>query len=438
MGTKDESYSFPVSSKGWSTSTNPTYPPAAPWNSTGTFTRTKTRTGVAVANWRTKIRNKEDATSNMSGRHDRAFHTFGSMFHSRESTTVADLIVKEYYAGAVVAQNGRLNRRIKVPTANPTDADNLAKAKFFKKLRSLTQEFSAPTFLGELGETLRMLRKPAAALFDNAMDLAHALSKAKGRARTLKKFQEMAGGLWLEYAFGWVPLISDTESAARALSRLHERNVDTMKHVSASAVMDYDKSSTLTSDDKFATSLASLCGRTYVLTRCDGRLTETVIVRYKAGVRSQVEMTTWDKWALFGFSPEEFIPTAWELLPWSFLVDYFVNVGDVLNAYVTNTKNVVYNVRTVRQQANYFGTLTPISVSEWMSRYPFWKNVELSGNPGEWLYVSRTVSRTKASGAPSMPGLVFKLNQSDTHLGNMAALLATVNSVHPQNFRRRG
>jgi hypothetical protein len=36
---------------------------------------------------------------------------------------------------------------------------------------------------------------------------------------------------------------------------------------------------------------------------------------------------------LLGFRWEDFIPTVWELIPYSFLVDYFTNIGDVLSAW---------------------------------------------------------------------------------------------------------
>lgn len=374
----------------------------------------------------------------MTGRYDIGFHDYGYVSSYVESKTIANYYRTGYYSGAVVAQNGKLNRRIITPTASATDADNLAKAKLYKSLRQRAVEFSSPTFLGELGETLRMLRKPAAALFESASDLAKALRKGKGKAGTMRAFEKMASGLWLEYSFGWVPLISDTESAARALNRLREKSQDTVVRVKASAKMDYDKTSTLGSYDRPDT-YQSFCGSsTMCPSRVRATLKESVIVRYIAGVRSQVEMTTWDKWALFGFTPSEFVPTAWELLPWSFLVDYFVNVGDILSASVTDTKNVIYNVRTVRQQAEYEGrqwTDLADLVSLWPSSS--WKNHRLSGSPGNWLYVSRTVNRSKASGAPSLPGLVFKLNQSDGHLGNMAALLAQVHSIFPQRAMGR-
>jgi hypothetical protein len=36
--------------------------------------------------------------------------------------------------------------------------------------------------------------------------------------------------------------------------------------------------------------------------------------------------------ATLGFSWESFVPTVWELVPYSFILDYFTNIGDVLSA----------------------------------------------------------------------------------------------------------
>jgi hypothetical protein len=52
---------------------------------------------------------------------------------------------------------------------------------------------------------------------------------------------------------------------------------------------------------------------------------------------------------LAGFGWKEFLPSVWNLLPWSFLVDYFVNVGDILAAATTCTDGVMWVNKTTRK-----------------------------------------------------------------------------------------
>jgi hypothetical protein len=44
--------------------------------------------------------------------------------------------------------------------------------------------------------------------------------------------------------------------------------------------------------------------------------------------------------ATFGFTPSDILPAAWELIPYSFLVDYFTNIGNVIQAYTLDTSGV--------------------------------------------------------------------------------------------------
>jgi hypothetical protein len=65
-------------------------------------------------------------------------------------------------------------------------------------------------------------------------------------------------------------------------------------------------------------------------------------------LRGGVKTTpSWDEYFRhFGFSPEAFVPTLWELAPWSFLVDYFVNIGDILSGWSYGRTNLGWSNTT--------------------------------------------------------------------------------------------
>lgn len=51
---------------------------------------------------------------------------------------------------------------------------------------------------------------------------------------------------------------------------------------------------------------------------------------------------------LFGAGVADIVPTAWELIPWSFMVDYFSNIGVVLDAWSMRFVNFAWLNLTVR------------------------------------------------------------------------------------------
>jgi hypothetical protein len=50
----------------------------------------------------------------------------------------------------------------------------------------------------------------------------------------------------------------------------------------------------------------------------------------------------------FGFQFQNFVPTIYELIPYSFLIDYVSNVGNIIEAACTDTSSVSWVVRTQR------------------------------------------------------------------------------------------
>jgi hypothetical protein len=334
--------------------------------------------------------------------------------------------------GNVVQNNGQLDREVPGFLSNIADVENKARAKFYKALRRSAVSFSGPTFLGELRETLHMLRRPAQALWSDANGYLDSLAKAKRRSP--KHWTKTLSGLWLEHSFGWLPLLSDAKSAAEAYRRLYQK--PRSKVIAASFKGNWDLSNSL--DPVYDRGPRPLCG-TGLLTRTEATRTDEANVRYKAKINARVEMTPWDNMALFGFTPSEFIPTAWELLPWSFLVDYFTNIGDVITASVTSTTDIAYVVRTERTFARYFGW-TAVLHSDMASYYtpPYW-TVTVGDGRCNWELNRKTIRRTKGSGVP-LPVFSSSFDLSDGQLGNIAALLGQSRLLHPQNprFRYRG
>jgi hypothetical protein len=51
---------------------------------------------------------------------------------------------------------------------------------------------------------------------------------------------------------------------------------------------------------------------------------------------------------ILGFDWSNFVPTLWEILPWSFAIDYFTNIGDVLSAWSFPLSAITWAQSTLR------------------------------------------------------------------------------------------
>jgi hypothetical protein len=314
------------------------------------------------------------------------------------------------------------------PAYAATDADNIARAKFYKELNKLRESFSGLTFLGELRETLHMLRRPAAALWDKNKGYLSALSKAK--RRDPRNWLKTAGGLWLEQAFGWAPLLNDCKDAYQAYENLVKPNSQSSVMVKAKGKKEFDRSGLMPS--YLSTGYIGWYNDARWVQNTQMRLLERHSVRYIGSVRSLTRATQWDNLKLFGFSAEDFIPTAWELLPWSFLVDYFTNVGDILQAAVTQTNNVAFVNRTEIRETYFSGSVSTVPGMLPSGASPSdWVIVSEDNSTYNWSNRRRVVSRSPQAGVP-IPDFSLSVDLTDKQLGNIAALLTGASALHPQ------
>lgn len=379
----------------------------------------RTRTGTKVDNWKSKISNGQNATSDMTA-------TFQTVLDEKplyatqtvkwsSSLTFVDAYdgnVLSYYTGFPAWQGFT------------STAEARAKAKFYKAVRDAEVKLQGLVFLGELRQTLQMLRRPLSGLQDLISDYlrrAKTLKQGSGRGGA-RRYDQAISKLWLEYVFGWVPLMMDIDDARKAYSAMFDK--ERRIYISVGGKDFYRRRNVYTESTLFHP-----CATTRLISQ--DLIDQTEIYRYRGVVEAKATTTAQDRFALFGFHPKEFIPTAWELLPWSFLLDYFANIGDILEATVTDTSRVSWVSKSRVRQTDTWrdGYITKctagISVSGYVSR------------PGFVKYRERSVQRWASPGI-SLPELTFRLPSSDRKLLNIAALLNEIrHGLYPQNPSRR-
>jgi len=178
-------------------------------------------------------------------------------------------------------------------------------------------EFHGLTFVAELKETIGFLHSPIRAY--NRW-LKRSLRKQRRRNRrhdasakdAVITLADSLSSNWLAYRYGALPLIYDIQDAANAISALKD-------------VVTRETSRGYVSDS--GTNEMTVTGGPlyYAATSKD------VTTRREVQVRSGV-LYEFDKRDTFGVSMSQIPSTAWEVVPFSFVADWFVNLDDFIGA----------------------------------------------------------------------------------------------------------
>jgi len=328
-------------------------------------------------------------------------------------------------------------------TASSNAANQRASAAIFKAIRNEQYQISGPTFLGELRESLQMVRRPNVALMKSwgkYMERVEKNTKSivsrprstraykdrfgnwqpiDGKKARLSEVNAMIADTYIETSFGWIPLISDVKNGAIALARLQMEK----RHSRVSAV-GVDSVINLRQNGVIASSPLS-----YDYSIVDS---SDVRVSYKVGLNASLNTpagTTDRLLELLGFNWGEFLPTVWECLPWSFLTDYVTNVGEVLSAYTTDVSRVTWvskTEKTMRLRHVDVRLNLPACLSNWTDRWV----MPLQTDGG---FYESEVSSVKRRAGLDYPSLTFSLPKP-APVGNMVALLAAQGRMRNNSF----
>jgi len=169
-------------------------------------------------------------------------------------------------------------------------------------------------------------------------DVRRGYRRTKGTPRTKKRYLR---DTWLEWSFGVQPLISDIKSGYDALSSLNE---DVNEYASG-----IGRRTNVTQTEQFGQ--GDVISSNVLSWTFQDRKSQDYSVRYFGKVNVKTNPGGW-RFAsdTFGFRWAEFVPTVWELIPYSFLVDYFTNIGDIITAYSTCSSALKWVARTEREE----------------------------------------------------------------------------------------
>jgi hypothetical protein len=215
----------------------------------------------------------------------------------------------------------------------------------------------------------------------------------------------------LEYTFGWKPLISDIEGSARALSTLVNKFRPQIR-VSGRGNGDEQLADT---EDGLSTYWGQYSYRVMVKDKWK--------VSFYGALRPEVATDAPTFRGSFGLRAHDFVPTVWELIPFSFVTDYFSNVGEILSAACYSSANLAWWGATSIAERKAFSYDVHETSHPEGSEYT---TVSGSSSPGSFEAEAKVIRRDNhPSFVPSLSFQVPGLRQGF----NLAALFAQASAV---------
>lgn len=225
-------------------------------------------------------------------------------------------------------------------TAAVGRAESTARLAFLSKIREARGDFQALPFLGELKETLQLVRHPI-------RGITRVNRSSEARFRSLwrlyrskpGRLEEKLENAYLQWTYGVSPLINDIQGLISNIKSLFD---DTRVQKVRVTIPIPDSRVWSQAGLQYYEGSTQVIGYHHEIT-CSGS------VRIAGALKNELQPASIEKFnALNGLELRDIVPAVWELTPYSFLVDYFVNIGDVLGGFFTDTSSLVYAVQSTR------------------------------------------------------------------------------------------
>lgn len=343
------------------------------------------RSGSSCSGYRQKIANGENATTAFDG-HKAKLKQGKASFSIRWAAPIGYRSLEA--ANGTHALVGTFSDPALLSI---TVADNVAKQKVLNDVMNRRTAFQGGIWLAEIDDTIRGIRHPLKALRDG-LTAYHARSKKIAHKTGRAGLQSALTGSWLEFQFGMLQNVRDVESALENLKKMS--NPRAMKFKASGK----DEIKTFPAPQfTFPTPGMS----SYIINKMKKTTTVTVTYRgaYKVKPPSGWDFESW------GLSTQDFIPSIWEAIPYSFVVDYFSNIGRILQGYAYLRADIAWIAKTIRKEVfyNQYG----VGLYVFPRSYPT-TSVSL-GSLGSTELTLSSVSRATSSVANLIQSLEFKV-----------------------------
>jgi len=369
-------------------------------------------TGGQNPRWKEQIKAVSDATTAASAaRYEfKALRVSGSREYytadpkGRTPAQLALIHRKGYMSGSTWPQDCDVLPALPLVGSAVTRANNLAIQRLYAQVKGIATSVNAGEDIGELGQTLRMLKGPFKSLTRLTTDVINGHLRAFDYNKS-KHIAKALGAVTLEYNFGIRPIIS---SIAEGFVGLQNR--DYIANYYPIKVSGKDKSNVLNPDSTLWSGIWT--------TKTSVRKTLVTTVRYKGmyGVGADVDRRSVQD--VLGWNFRDTLTTVYNLIPYTWLADYVTNTGTIVESLSVPWDGMRWCVKTTRQQAINTGKLLGY-VSP--AAYPITTDQLNAGT----ATISATAFMRSSQLTLPVPRPEFSLDVSGRQKGNVLALLAS-------------
>lgn len=307
---------------------------------------------------------------------------------------------------SLISQSPRINGSPN--QVSTTTADNQAISRLYSILQSFAQSSQAGEDLGEWKQTRDAIKRPlpqVRQLMETALNNhTNALKRPNPRA--------IVSGLadtWLEWVYGWKPLANSLADAFVGI-----QNRDNFVHYYPFQASGNADSNGITLEEQQTNSNTGVNVRGYSR--------DNAKVRYQGIWESRVDIPKKKVNDILGLNTQNIIPTIWNLIPYSFLIDYFTNVGDFMNITAVPWSGVRWCCKTVRTECltSLSTSMIPVTVLPGT----FAKILAATSTPGSLEVRDTRFTRTSVTSLP-IPKFEVNFSISNGRAMNVVALLAS-------------
>lgn len=214
--------------------------------------------------------------------------------------------------------------------------------------------------LGEFTESLETLRHPLSSLYPLFTDFRRQ-ARSRHRQKPSQPFSKILSSLWLELNFGIAPILKDIQDVKDFWDNgiEHERGI-LRRHAGSTSRQVISPTVSGTADTYF--SQVTYSANAYA----SKRVTTHVYFKYNNWAREYERLTS------FGVNPFQLLDVAYAITPYSFVVDWFLDIGSWLKAIQPHPQlDILGGCTTIKELQSksvetYMARTTQVSQTRWV------------------------------------------------------------------------